>query len=146
MFDQDLLASLFQKGKERFSLDDLNALDTVFAPDYVCHHRLNPVQGPEGVKQWWNAFRTAFPDLEFSIGDVIMAGDKIVVRWAVSGTQQNSWMGVAPTRNYATLTGITIFRLADEKIVESWDEFDLFGLLYQLGAFNNSHHPGVNVN
>ncbi|MER3404875.1 MAG: hypothetical protein C4289_06680, partial [Chloroflexota bacterium] len=62
-------------------------------------------------------------------------GDKVATRWtAVSGPHKGEFMGIPPTGQQATVTGITISRLADGRIVEEWLNWDTLGLLQQLGA------------
>ena len=65
---------------------------------------------------------------------MIAEGDKVVVSWAVQGTQRGRFMDVPPTGKQVTLTGINIYRLRDGKIVERWAEEDGLSLLHQLGA------------
>jgi steroid delta-isomerase-like uncharacterized protein len=116
----------------------LEALDNLLAPDYAPHHSLNPVLGPEGVKQLVAGFQSALPDLEFEIEDLIDAGEKLVVRWSLSGTHQAELFGLAATGRRIKLTGISIYRLAAGQVVESWDELDLFSLLDQVGVFGRA--------
>jgi predicted ester cyclase len=58
----------------------------------------------------------------------------MVTRWTGSGTHQGELMGVAPTGNQVTITGITINRLFSVKIAESWSNYDALGMLQQIGA------------
>jgi steroid delta-isomerase-like uncharacterized protein len=76
----------------------------------------------------------AFPDLNRPVDDLIAEGDKVVARWRAEGTHTGSFQGVPPTGRRASITGITIFRLRDGKIVEEWGESDMLGLLQQVGA------------
>ena len=61
-------------------------------------------------------------------------GDKVVTRWIGQGTHQGELMGVAPTGNQLTFTGITIHRIEATKIVEEWSNWDALGLMQQIGA------------
>ena len=75
--------------------------------------------------------------------DVIASGDKVVVRWTAVGTDTVGFMGQRPSGDRATVTGKTIYRLADGKLVEHWDEWDLAGLLQQLGMLPTPAGPGA---
>lgn len=104
------------------------------APDFVNHDPARTIQGLEQYKPFVTGYLTAFPDLHFTIEDQIAEGDKVVTRWTARGTHQGSFMGIPPTGKQATVTGITIDRFANGKIVESWYNFDALGLMQHLGV------------
>jgi predicted ester cyclase len=58
----------------------------------------------------------------------------VVTRWTGSGTHQGELMGVAPTGNQVTITGIRINRISGGKIEESWTNYDALGMMQQIGA------------
>ncbi len=91
-------------------------------------------RGPVGFKQFYNSLRLAFPDLRYTVDDVIAEGDRVVVRWNWQCTHRGEFMGVAATGKRATVTGMAIYRVADGQCVERWVELGLLGLLHQLGA------------
>jgi len=94
----------------------------------------NPqVKGPEGLKGLITMHRNAFPDISMTIDDQIAEGDKVVSRWTAVGTHTGEMMGIPPTGKKATVTGISIDRIADGKIVEEWENFDELGMMQQLG-------------
>jgi steroid delta-isomerase-like uncharacterized protein len=88
----------------------------------------------EDIRRALLAQQAAFPDWRLVIEDLIAAGDQVVVRWTGRGTHRGTYRGVAPTGKSVTNRGITIWRLADGKIVERWSAADALGLLQQLGA------------
>jgi len=69
-----------------------------------------------------------------SVEEEMAAGDKEVVRWTIRGTHTGELMGIPPTGKQVAWTGITIYRLADGKIVEEKGEEDALGFLQQLGV------------
>jgi predicted ester cyclase len=79
-------------------------------------------------------FLTAFPDLHFTVEDMIAEGDKVVARITMSGTQQGAFMGIPPTGKHVAFTAIDINRIAGGKSVEHWWEMDALGLMQQLGV------------
>ncbi len=115
---------------------DSDALDGLIAPDYRFHDPADPAlpAGPEGAKQQLTAFRTAFPDLRFTIEAEIAEGDLVVQRLAGTGTHGGAFMGVPPTGRPVAFTSIEVMRIEAGKIAEHWDELDALGLLRQLGA------------
>ena len=58
----------------------------------------------------------------------------IVTRWTATGTHKGDLMGVPPTGKRATVTGIAIDRYQGGKMVEFWTNYDMLGLLQQLGV------------
>jgi predicted ester cyclase len=75
---------------------------------------------------------SGFPDLSFTVEQMIAAGDTVVTRSVMNGTHQGRWLGVAPTGKRVSIRMIVIQRLAGEKIVEDWVLVESLGLLQQL--------------
>jgi len=117
------------------SLDTLgDALAEVYVDDYVLHEAGEDIVGIEGLTQFVSMMRSAIPDLRISVEDDMAEGDKVVTRWIGQGTHQGELMGIAPTGNQVTMTGITIHRIEDTKIVEEWSNWDALGLMQRIGA------------
>jgi len=114
---------------------NLAALDEVIAANMVDHNPA-PGQGPglEGAKQVFTQFFAAFPDLQFTVEDMIAEGDKVASRITARGTHKGDFQGIPATGKQVMQTGIDILRIAGGKIVERWGEFDNLGLLQQLGV------------
>jgi steroid delta-isomerase-like uncharacterized protein len=89
--------------------------------------------GPDGYKQYVSVYRSAFPDLHFTIHDQVAEGDKVVTRWSATGTHNGPLMGFAPTHKHATVHGMDMNRYENGKVVEGWITYDMLGLLQQLG-------------
>jgi steroid delta-isomerase-like uncharacterized protein len=125
--------------EELFERRRLAVVDEIFASGYVNHHRTDPygtdeIRGLEDFKKSVAEFFSAFPDHHTAVDDIIAEGDRVVTRWTTRGTHQGHLFGIAPTNKRVTFSGITIDRVVDEKIVETWASCDLRGLLQQLGA------------
>jgi steroid delta-isomerase-like uncharacterized protein len=114
----------------------LDAVDELFADDYVVDTGggMEPLRGPEGVKQFVGAFRGAFPDQSITIEQQIAEGDVVVTRWTAKGTHQGDLMGIPATGRETTTSGITIHRIRNGKIAEAETSWDQLGLLQQIGA------------
>ena len=76
----------------------------------------------------------AFPDVVVTVQDQIAEGDKVVTRWMAQATHQGDFMGVPPTGKQVMVKAIHIHRIVDGRIAALWEEFDMFGLMQQLGA------------
>jgi steroid delta-isomerase-like uncharacterized protein len=120
--------------EEVFNTGTLDQVDTLISAEYIDH---NPIgqsgeSGIEGFKQTVRGLRFAFPDLQFTIEEILATGDKVVIRTTMQGTHKNSFLGVDPTNKQVTVTGIDIFRIADGVIVERWGTLDGLTLLQQM--------------
>ena len=115
---------------------NVDVADEIYAPDFVGHDPSSPeeIRGPEGVKQFASAFRSAFPDMQSTVEDQIAEGDKVVTRYTSSGTHQGELMGIPPTGNPVEMTGIYMSRISGGKLVEEWYNPDILGLMQQLGV------------
>jgi len=121
--------------QEVWNQGKLDAVDEIFAADYVSHWAGSPdIHGTQSYKQSVTSYRTAFPDVQFTVEDQIAEGDKVVTRWTSTGTHKGELMGIPPTGVQVTLTGISISRLSDDKVVEDWVNWDMLGMLQQLGV------------
>ena len=121
--------------EEGFNEGNLNVADEIFADDYINHDAL-PGQGPgpEGTKHNVSMLRSAFPDLHCAVEYQVAEGDKVVTRFSLSGTHQGELLGIPPTSNRVSVTGILVFRIAEGKAVEGWLNWDMLGLMRQLGV------------
>lgn len=78
-------------------------------------------------------FRTAFPDLTYTVHEEIAERDLVMTRFSACGTQLGTFLGVAPTGRVVTYTGMDLNRIAKGRIVESWVNYDALALLQQIG-------------
>src|SRR5215216_4608391 len=92
----------------------------------------------EAAKQEAANFRQGFPDVISTIEDLIAEGDKVVARWRSHATHRGDYMGIAPSGKEVQFTGISVYRIEEGKIAESWTEEDQFGLMRQIGAIRES--------
>ena len=123
--------------EEVFGKGKLAVADEIFVKDHVNSGPGTPpglAPGLEGTKQLVTMYRNAFPDVHFTIDEQIAEGDKVVTRWSAHGTHQGELAGLPATGKSSTVTGISIDRIVNGKIAESWGIFDEFGLMQQLGA------------
>ena len=115
-----------QSIEELWTKGNLSMADELFSENYTYHDpsTLEFGQGPEGEKKRVTYYRTAFPDLQFTIEDMTAEGDTVTCRWSSTGTHQG------PLR----VSGMTFAKLAGGKIVEGWVNWDTLSLLQQLGV------------
>jgi predicted ester cyclase len=102
--------ALFRKANEAINKRDLTVLDEFMASDYVDH--TNQLRGREDVKQFYTGAFKDFPDLHRTIEDIIAEGDKVWVRFKITGT--------ATTGKKIELSSVSILRIVNGKAVEGW--------------------------
>ncbi len=127
--------ALMRRGiEEVWSRGNFDVVDEVVAADFVGHQTPGETHGPEGVKRYFGMLRRAFPDIHFTIEDQIAEGNRVATRWTARATHRGEYQGIAPTGRAGVVTGITINRVANGKIVEGWTNLDELGMLHQLGV------------
>jgi predicted ester cyclase len=88
----------------------------------------------EGEKKFIEDHRKAFPDMKYTITDLIGEGDKVTANIVGKGTHKGAWMGQPPTGNKVTVRGSATFTIKDGKIIESVHNVDLLGIRMDIGA------------
>lgn len=131
--------------EEVFGGGDLELVDELFAPDYVLHDPAVPgeVRGPDGIRQYVDMYRSAYPDTHFTIEDQLAEDDEVVTRWTGQGTQEGELMGIAPTGTRVTVGGIEVDRVSGGRIQETWVNYDALGMMQQLGVVPSPEHAEV---
>jgi steroid delta-isomerase-like uncharacterized protein len=124
-----LIEEFWNKGNQSLA-------DQLFAPIYTHHDTSTPDfgQGPEGERKRSTLYRTAFPDLRLTVEDIIAEGETVMTRWSCHGTHKGDLNGIAPTGKQFTISGVTILRFSNGKMVEGYVNWDALGLLQQLGV------------
>lgn len=102
---------------------DINVLDELAAGEFA-----------EVAKRWIRPFRSAFPDFEMEIVELIAEGDRVVAHFRCSGTHRGDWLEVPATeRRFENVDEIYIFRIGDGKLVAAVGVEDNLSRLRQLG-------------
>ena len=90
--------------------------------------------GPEAYERQVLRLLEGFPDLRWTVVDTIADKDKVVAYWRFSGTHKGNFMGIPPTNKKVSTEGITIHHVADGKIMDSYTNWDMLGLMKQFGG------------
>ena len=104
--------------------------------DVVSNDFVGPqgARGVDGFGQPIAALRAGFPDIRFTIEDLVASGDLVAVRWTWRATHTGSFRGLAPSGRTVTDTGMAFYRLKDGRIDRAWVETDRLGVLQQIGV------------
>ena len=131
------------KALERHILEVMNegkkavlaALDEYFVTNYVYHSADGmDIRGLEENKQYFSALYDAFPDIHFTLDDLIVEGDKAVMRYTITGTHQGKFMDIPPTNKKFQIEFCTVATWKNGEIVEERLNYDLLGMLKQIGV------------
>jgi len=120
---------------EAWSEGKLDVISEIVASDCHLHDPVFPslTPGAESLKRHIQMCRTSFPDLRFRIDDVIAERNEVVIHWIAGGTHKAQFLGMQPTNRKANVSGTSIYRLHNGKIVEMWSDWNVLTLMQQLG-------------
>jgi len=129
--NEALVRSVF----DRLSKGDEAVYLEMYAPEYGWHF---PANNPKGMTREEEAgfvklLRAGFPDMRWDIKEMVAHGDMVVVRFTSGGTHTGEYQGLLPTGNKAEASGIWMARISNGKIVEAREDYDVLGMMTQLG-------------
>ena len=93
-----------------------------------------PIRGLEAARGFMQMYVDAFPDLHFSIDQMIASGDTVVTRWTATGTQRGPLMGIPATNRHVQTRGCTVGEIRNGKSIHDWTYWDTGNMLRQLGV------------
>jgi steroid delta-isomerase-like uncharacterized protein len=126
--------AIIQRLFDEFYPGRVEVADELFAPQVELNDSgRTATVTPEDLKQRHRAQLAAMPDCQITLEDTLCEGDRVAYRWVLTGTQTGPLRGIPPTGKRAVMSGMTIMRIADGKIVAGWHNYDMAGLLQQLG-------------
>jgi len=123
---------------------DLNEAKRMLSEDYTLHDPSVPdfEGGPEAWQVLQEGYHQAFPDHLLIIEDQFAEDDKVVTRWIACGTPRGDLPGIPATGRHMMVSGISITRVENGKIVEEWQNWDQVGMLRQLGVISEYEFVG----
>ncbi len=108
--------------------------------DYVYRSPGTELRGQAALAELFNAYRSGLPDLNVSVDDMIVAGDKVVISITLCGTHTGDLMGIPATGRPVKVHGMVLSRLEHGKIAEEWEILDMLGMFQQLGVESLEAH------
>lgn len=81
----------------------------------------------------YQAIRSAFPDIKWTLEDLMAEGNQVIVRWSWKGTNTGSFRGLPASGKEVTDSAIPIYQFSGNKIIKAWIESDKLGFLQQIG-------------
>ena len=110
--------------------------DELISPDAIFHvpGRSEPVRGPAGYLAIIGMMRGGFPDIQWTLEEMIAEDDKVAARFTMRGTHRGTFFGVPPTGKPIVVQAMNFYRLSSGQFVEERGQPDLLALLQQIGA------------
>jgi steroid delta-isomerase-like uncharacterized protein len=108
----------------------------LISPDAIFHvpGSPEPMRGPAGYLAIIGMMRGGFPDIQWTLEEMVAEGDKVAARFTMRGTHQGIFFGVPPTGRMIAVQAMNIYRISDGQLVEEHGQPDMLGLLQQIGA------------
>jgi predicted ester cyclase len=107
-----------------------------YAPNMI-FHTLDGDSSVEQVRNFDSIFLKAFPDISYTIEDMVAEGDKVAYRASFKATHQGEFLGIAPTGKKVEISYMAILKIVGGKGVEYWTSVDVSRLIKQLGSVPN---------
>lgn len=126
------------KALARRFYDEMNAgnigiIDELIDENFVEHEELpGQTSGREGLRQFFQSVRQAFPDLSMAIEDMVAEDDKVFIRATMNGTQRGEFMGIPAQGRQMTVPFADIVRFERGRVVEHWGITDTGAMTRQL--------------
>jgi predicted ester cyclase len=128
---RDDIRRVFEQGIGR---GDERVIDELIDERYINHDFPDAPPGREGLKQVGRAWRAAFPDIAFTLHDVLVDGDRVMTRGTFTGTHRGDFNGIPATGRRVEVAWMDMWRAADGRFVENWVRIDMASMLSQLGV------------
>ena len=117
---------------------DESTIDRLLHADAVIHGLPTPdgepIHGPHNFRPFYQAFRSAFPDLTVEIQHVVAQGQKAVAYCRVTATHTGAGLNIPATGQPIDMCGFAMCHVVDDVVTEAWNCFDFLGMYRQLGA------------
>jgi hypothetical protein len=110
-------------------------ITTLYAPEAV-FHGFPPAFSPDrdGIAEFFRALRAGMPDATIAAEDLLTDGDRVAVRFTLTGTHTGELFGAPATGRRIDAEGITIAHFSGDRVVERWNRLDDIAFLTQIGA------------
>ena len=127
---------------ELMDAQNFDALGEVLAPDLQLRLGGSVLDRHESEAMIRTVY-DAFPDFTHTVEEVLAADDRVVLRATDRATHRGVFQGIAPTGRQIIAGQIGIYRMVNGLIAEIWEQFDIFGLMQQLGGAGSSVEGGI---
>jgi steroid delta-isomerase-like uncharacterized protein len=96
--------------------------------------RAEPMRGPAGYLAIIGMMRGGFPDIQWTLEEMVVEPTKVAARFTMRGSHQGPFLGIPPTGRTIAVQALNIYHLSDGHIVKEYGQPDMMGLMQQIGA------------
>jgi steroid delta-isomerase-like uncharacterized protein len=111
---------------------EIDVIDQLIHKDVLIHSLLGDFRGAQAMKEVVQAWLKGFPDLSVKNEVIISENDLVSIQWSAKGTHKGEFKGKKPTGKPVVYSGVTVYRIKNDQIVEYWAYLDMQHLLSQL--------------
>lgn len=135
---QQIVQRLFD---EVYTGGKVNVLDQLVSNNVRIHDQAVPNAKPglSFYKELETSYARAFPHKKATIDEMLVSGDKVIVRWTCTGSHEGEFQGTAATHRKFTVSGISIYQITNDRVSEIWQSWNTLSLLEQLNIIQLSH-------
>ena len=123
-----------QRAFEAWNARDLDGYLALYDSSIQLHGYSPAPMDKQAVRGFYQMIFQAFDGPQLRFHEVFSSGDRLAVRFTMTGTHRGEFVGVAPTGRDIAVDGITVLHFKDGKCVERWSSVDMYAWLAQLGA------------
>ena len=109
-----------------------DAIAEMLAPDGVLHEGKTDSIGPESFYEFFDRLNGPFSEFRVEVHDTIAEGDRVCLRWSCTCKHTGDALGIPATQKTVHVTGMSIIRIADGRMVEGWQNWDMLGMMEQI--------------
>lgn len=139
MTPKDTVKNFIENVLNQYKFDEI---DVYIAPKFQSHSmHINPKpvnidNPPKTFKEALIQSQKSLSEFKRTIEEIISTEDKVVVRWTTEAIQIGAFMGIPPTNQKIKFSGISIYRVVENKITDEWYVWDRLGLYEELNLMN----------
>jgi steroid delta-isomerase-like uncharacterized protein len=119
---------------EAWNSGDVDSYMELYAENIKLHAGSYDIPDKKAVEGMYKGFHAATSDLRLDIHETLGEGERLAVRYTVTGTHTGELMHISPTGREISITGITIMHFENGRVVERWDSDDSAEVLSRLRA------------
>jgi len=119
---------------EAWNSGDVDSYMELYAENIKLHTGTYDFPDKKAVESMYKGFHAATSDLRLDIHETVGEGDRLAVRYTVTGTHTGMLMDIPPTGREISMTGITVMHFEDGNVVERWDSDDSAEVFSRLRA------------
>ncbi len=134
--NSDLMKQLMHRFTEFINTADEHLAKELIAKDAVFYvpTQSTPLKGPAGYLFIVAMMRGGFPDVQWTLEEMIAEGDKVAARFTMRGTHRGTFLGIPATEKRIEVQAMNFYRWSNGQILGERGQPDMLGLLQQIGA------------